>query len=72
MRKRRLLMRTMKPISFMSRRMGMLFLILVGMFLVGCSSAPEPQPEPSKKEIQQDSDRFFEKMKKEEPTPPTK
>ena len=59
-------MRTMKLISFMGRRMGMLFLILVGMFLVGCFSAPEPQPEPSKKEVQQDSDRFFEKMKKEE------
>ena len=63
-------MRTMKLINFMGRRMGMLFLILAGMFLVGCSSAPEPQPEPSKKEVQQDSDRFFEKMKKEEPASP--
>jgi hypothetical protein len=36
------------------------------MFLVSCSSAPEPQPEPSKKEIRQDADRFFNKMEKEE------
>ena len=40
--------------------------LLAGMLCVGCSSTPEPQPEPSKKEIQRDSDRFFEKMKSEE------
>jgi len=43
-------------------------LLLVGsVFLWGCSSAPEPQPaEPSKKEIRQDADRFFQKMGQEE------
>ena len=54
-------------INFAMRRMLVAGLLLTGMFAVGCSSAPEPQPEPSKKEVQQDSDRFFEKMKKEEP-----
>ena len=46
---------------------------MVGAMMVGCSSTPEPQPEPSKQEIQQDSDRFFQKMGQEEgkksPTP---
>jgi hypothetical protein len=32
----------------------------------GCSSSPEPQPEASKKEIRQDSEGFFKKMKQEE------
>ena len=41
-------------------------LLRTGMILVRYTSAPEPQPETSKKEVQQDSDRFFEKMKKEE------
>ena len=39
---------------------------LMGAMMVGCSSAPEPQPDPSKKDIQQDSDRFFKKMGQEE------
>ncbi|HNP60656.1 MAG TPA: hypothetical protein PKM72_07445 [Nitrospirales bacterium] len=39
---------------------------LMGTMMVGCSSAPEPQPDPSKKDIQQDSDRFFKKMSQEE------
>jgi hypothetical protein len=39
---------------------------LTGAMMVGCSSAPAPQPDPSKKEIQQDSDRFFKKMGQEE------
>jgi hypothetical protein len=39
---------------------------LAGVMLVGCSSTPEPQPEPSKQEIRQDSDRFFQKMGQEE------
>jgi hypothetical protein len=34
--------------------------------LVGCSSAPEPQPEPSKEKVQQDADRFFNKLEQEE------
>lgn len=39
---------------------------LMGAMMVGCSSTPEPQPEPSKQDIQQDSDRFFKKMGQEE------
>ncbi len=39
---------------------------LMGAMMVGCSSAPEPQSDPSKKDIQQDSDRFFQKMGQEE------
>ena len=48
------------------KRMEMACLLLTGMLLMGCSSTPEPQPEPSKKEVQQDADRFFNKMGKEE------
>jgi hypothetical protein len=47
--------------------------IMAGLMLAGCSSTPEPQPEPSKQDIRQDSDRFFQKMGQEEgkksPTP---
>ncbi|HBP86653.1 MAG TPA: hypothetical protein DD706_03030 [Nitrospiraceae bacterium] len=39
---------------------------LMGVMMVGCSSTPEPQAEPSKQEIRQDSDRFFQKMGQEE------
>lgn len=63
-------MNPMKLIAFAMKRVGMVCLVLTGVFLVSCSSAPEPLPEPSKKEIQQDSDRFFEKMKKEETQSP--
>ena len=59
-------MNMMRLIGFGVRRMGMACLLLAGMFLMSCSSAPEPQPEPSKKEIRQDADRFFEKIEKEE------
>jgi len=45
-------------------------LFVVGVILGGCSSAPEPQPEPSKKEVRQDADRFFHKMGHEEAAPP--
>lgn len=48
------------------RRMGIGCLFLVGVFLVSCSSAPEPKPDPSKQEIRQDADRFFNKMGQEE------
>ena len=41
-------------------------LLITGVLLWGCSSAPEVQPEPSKKEIRQDADGFFKKMKQEE------
>ncbi len=39
---------------------------MAGTMMVGCSSTPEPQPEPSKQEIRQDSDRYFQKMGQEE------
>lgn len=39
---------------------------MAGAMMAGCSSTPEPQPEPSKQEIRQDSDRFFQKMGQEE------
>lgn len=63
-------MNFMARIDYGMRRLGMAVIVLVGTFLMGCSSPPEPQPEPSKKEVQQDSDRFFEKMKKEETQSP--
>jgi hypothetical protein len=63
-------MNTMTRNGFGVRPLGLACLLLAGMFLVNCSSAPEPQPEPSKKEVQQDADRFFEKMKKEESASP--
>jgi hypothetical protein len=34
--------------------------------MMGCSSTPESPPEPSKQEIRQDSDRYFQKMGQEE------
>ena len=52
------------------QRIAVACLFVAGATLVGCSSTPEPQPEPSKKEVRQDADRFFEKMKKEEPQAP--
>jgi len=39
---------------------------IAGALMGGCSSPPEPQPEPGKQEIRQDSDRFFQKMGQEE------
>ncbi len=54
------------------QRIGVACLFVAGVILVGCSSAPEPQPEPSKKEVQQDADRFFNKMGQEEKAPATK
>jgi hypothetical protein len=59
-------MKPMKLIAFAIQRMGMCCLLLAGMLVLSCSTAPEPQPEPSKKEVQQDADRFFNKMGQEE------
>ena len=59
-------MNTMTWIGFGIRRMGMACLLLAGMFFMSCSSAPEPQPEPSKEEIRKDADRFFKKIEKGE------
>ncbi|MGD9849887.1 MAG: hypothetical protein AB7T38_01340 [Nitrospirales bacterium] len=39
---------------------------LCSVMIWGCSTVPESQPEPSKKEIRQDADGFFKKMKQEE------
>ena len=46
--------------------LAVLGLALNASLLVGCSSPPEAGPVPSKQEIQSDSDRFFNKMEKEE------
>ena len=59
-------MHTMNVIALSIQRMGVAFLLVMGVTLVSCSSAPEPQPELSKEEIRQDADRFFEKLEKEE------
>ena len=59
-------MKPIQMIGFAIQRMGMSCLLLTGMLVLSCSSAPEPQPEPSKKEVQQDADRFFKKMEQEE------
>lgn len=47
------------------RRLWGVFLV-AGLYFGGCSSPPEPQPEPSKNEIRQDAEGFFKKMKQEE------
>ncbi|PJA78527.1 MAG: hypothetical protein CO149_03505 [Nitrospirae bacterium CG_4_9_14_3_um_filter_51_5] len=39
---------------------------LMGAMMVGCASTPDPQSDPSKQDIRQDSDRFFKKMGQEE------
>ena len=59
-------MNAMNVIVLSVQRMGVAFLLVAGVTLVSCSSAPEPQPEPSKEEIRQDADRFFNKMGQEE------
>ncbi len=59
-------MHRMQSIDFELKRIAMACLILAGMMLVNCSSAPDPQPEPSKNEVQQDADRFFDKIQEEE------
>lgn len=38
--------------------------LVYGLSVTGCAS--DPPPSPSKKEVQSDSDRFFEKVKQEE------
>lgn len=66
------MMNTMNGIVQLVQRMGVACLFVAAVILMGCSSAPEPQPEPSKKEVQQDADRFFNKMGQEEKAPATK
>ena len=56
----------MQSVVLEVKGIAMACLILAGMLVVNCSSAPDPQPEPSKNEVQQDADRFFDKMKQEE------
>ena len=53
------MMNVMNVIVLSVQRMGVACLFVAGVILVGCSSAPEPQPEPSKEKVQQDADRFF-------------
>ena len=53
-----------KEVKIMKKTLGCLWLCTV--IIWGCSSAPEPQAEPSKKEIRQDADGFFKKMQQEE------
>lgn len=63
------MMNTMNVIIQLVQRMGGACFFVAAVILMGCSSAPESQPEPSKKEVQQDADRFFNKMRKEEAAP---
>ena len=44
---------------------GIVFFIAIS-GLGGCSSSPPPTPDPSKQEVQADSDRFFKNLEKEE------
>jgi outer membrane PBP1 activator LpoA protein len=60
------MMNTMNVMFQSVQRIGVACFFVAAVILMGCSSAPEPQPEPSKKEVQQDADRFFNKMKQEE------
>jgi len=60
------MMNILSVIVQLGQRIGVACLFVTGVILGGCSSAPEPQPEPSKKEIRQDADRFFKKIEKEE------
>jgi hypothetical protein len=60
------MMNAMNVVVLSVQRMGVACLFVAGVILVGCSSAPEPQPEPSKEKVQQDADRFFNKLEQEE------
>ena len=59
-------MNTMTVLVLSVQRMGVAFLLVAGVTLVSCSSTPKPQPEPSKEDVRQDADRFFNKMGQEE------
>lgn len=50
---------------------GVLFLCTVP-WLGGCSSSPKPKSDPTKEEVQTDSDRFFKNLEKEESKKETK
>jgi hypothetical protein len=60
------MMNAMNVVVLSVQRMGVACLFVAGVILVGCSSAPEPQPEPSKEKVQKDADRFFNKLEQEE------
>ena len=53
------------PVRFFER-LALAGVCLAGTILIGCSSAPEPQPQQSKQEIRQDAEGFFHKMEQEE------
>ena len=59
-------MNLINRIIFAAKHMGAAGLIVAGVLLVSCSSAPEPQSEPSKEEIRKDADQFFQKMEQQE------
>ena len=59
-------MNLINRIIFAAKHMGVAGLIVAGVLLVSCSSAPELQSEPSKEEIRKDADRFFQKMEQQE------
>ncbi len=56
--------------GFPVKGIEMACILLTGMILISCSSSPVPEPDSSKDQIQQDADRFFDKMKKEETQSP--
>ncbi len=63
-------MKTIRLMVLFLQRMGLACVLVAGLILVSCSSAPEPQPEPSKEDIRQDADRFLKKMEQEEGAQP--
>ena len=50
------------------KTIGIILVMPCSLWFLGCSSPPEPTPEPSKEEIRSDADRFFKKLEKEEET----
>ena len=64
-------MKTIRLMVLFLQRMGLACVLVAGLILVSCSSALEPQPEPSKEDIRQDADRFFQKMEQEEGAQPS-
>ena len=45
---------------------GGMVLVFASGWVVGCSSSPQSPPNPTKQEVQTDSDRFFKNLEKEE------
>ncbi|WP_447968219.1 hypothetical protein [Nitrospira sp. M1] len=51
--------------SLVGRTVSCLLVVLLCVGIFGCSTPTEPTSEPSKEEIRNDADRFFEKMEQE-------